>query len=160
MLKSTEVLDQMNSCCKKRWKELWMRVNIEPREEADLGILNKCVHDQLLAPFIECWCNPFQLLSHCWISTLSAKVKWNTSWEFMSFCQEIVILLLKLVSLCFISNKLPFSSFLHTHPGSSFANSFQWSQGSKFTVATVANATMFCHLLPECSSGSKHLLLP
>ena len=33
-------------------------------------------------------------------------------------------------------------------------------QGSKFTVATVANATMFCHLLPGCSSGSKHLLLP
>ncbi len=33
-------------------------------------------------------------------------------------------------------------------------------QGSKFAVATVANATMFCHLLPGCSSGSKHLLLP
>ena len=27
-------------------------------------------------------------------------------------------------------------------------------QGSKFVVATVANATMFCHLLPGCSSGS------
>ena len=34
------------------------------------------------------------------------------------------------------------------------------SQGSKFAVATVANAIMFCHLLPGCSSGSKHLLLP
>ncbi len=33
-------------------------------------------------------------------------------------------------------------------------------QGSKFAVATVANATMFCHLLPGGSSGSKHLLLP
>ena len=33
-------------------------------------------------------------------------------------------------------------------------------QGSKFAVATVTNATMFCHLLPGCSSGSKHLLLP
>ena len=30
-------------------------------------------------------------------------------------------------------------------------------QGSKFVVA---NATMFCHLLPGCSSGSKHVLLP
>ena len=33
-------------------------------------------------------------------------------------------------------------------------------QGSKFAVATIANATMFCHLLPGCSSDSKHLLLP
>ena len=33
-------------------------------------------------------------------------------------------------------------------------------QGSKFMVAMVANATMFCHLLPGFSSGSKHLLLP
>ena len=33
-------------------------------------------------------------------------------------------------------------------------------QGSKFAVATVANATTFCHLLPGCSTGSKHLLLP
>ena len=31
-------------------------------------------------------------------------------------------------------------------------------QGSKSAVAMVANATMFCHLLPGCSSGSKHLL--
>ena len=30
-------------------------------------------------------------------------------------------------------------------------------QGSKFMVA---NATMFFHLLPGCSCGSKHLLLP
>ena len=30
-------------------------------------------------------------------------------------------------------------------------------QGSKFVVA---NVTMFYHLLPECSCGSKHLLLP
>ena len=30
-------------------------------------------------------------------------------------------------------------------------------QGSKFVVA---NATMFSHLLPGCSCGSKHLLLP
>ena len=34
------------------------------------------------------------------------------------------------------------------------------SQGSKFAVAAVASATMFCHLLAEYSSGSKHLLLP
>ena len=33
-------------------------------------------------------------------------------------------------------------------------------QGSKFEVAMVANATMFSHLLPGCSCGSKHLLLP
>ena len=33
-------------------------------------------------------------------------------------------------------------------------------QGSKFVVAMVANATMFSHLLPGCSSGRKHLLLP
>ena len=33
-------------------------------------------------------------------------------------------------------------------------------QGSKFMVAMVANATMFSHLLPGCSCGSKHLLLP
>ena len=33
-------------------------------------------------------------------------------------------------------------------------------QGSKFVVAMVANATMFSHLLPGCSCGSKHLLLP
>ena len=33
-------------------------------------------------------------------------------------------------------------------------------QGSKFVVAIVANATMFSHLLPGCSCGSKHLLLP
>ena len=32
--------------------------------------------------------------------------------------------------------------------------------GLEIAVATVANATMFCHLLPGCSSGSKHLLLP
>ena len=32
-------------------------------------------------------------------------------------------------------------------------------QGSKFVVV-VANATMFSHLLPGCSCGSKHLLLP
>ena len=32
-------------------------------------------------------------------------------------------------------------------------------QGSKFVVAMVANATMFSHLLPGCSCGSKHLLL-
>ena len=32
--------------------------------------------------------------------------------------------------------------------------------GSKFVVAMVANATMFSHLLPGCSCGSKHLLLP
>ena len=29
------------------------------------------------------------------------------------------------------------------------------SQGSKFAVATVANATTFCHLLPGCSTGSR-----
>ena len=29
-------------------------------------------------------------------------------------------------------------------------------QGSKFVVAMVANATMFSHLLPGCSCGSKH----
>ena len=34
------------------------------------------------------------------------------------------------------------------------------NQGSKFVVAMVANATMFSHLLPGCSCGSKHLLLP
>ena len=33
-------------------------------------------------------------------------------------------------------------------------------QGSKSVVAMVANATMFSHLLPGCSCGSKHLLLP
>ena len=33
-------------------------------------------------------------------------------------------------------------------------------QGSKFVVAMVANATMFSHLLPGCSCGSKHLLQP
>ena len=33
-------------------------------------------------------------------------------------------------------------------------------QGSKFVVAMVATATMFSHLLPGCSCGSKHLLLP
>ena len=33
-------------------------------------------------------------------------------------------------------------------------------QGSKFVVAMVANATMFSHLLPGCSCGSKQLLLP
>ena len=33
-------------------------------------------------------------------------------------------------------------------------------QGSKFVVAMVANATMFSHLLPGCSCGSKYLLLP
>ena len=33
-------------------------------------------------------------------------------------------------------------------------------QGSKFVVAMVENATMFSHLLPGCSCGSKHLLLP
>ena len=33
-------------------------------------------------------------------------------------------------------------------------------QGSKFVVAMVANATMFSHLLPGCSCGSEHLLLP
>ena len=33
-------------------------------------------------------------------------------------------------------------------------------QGSKFVVAMVANATMVSHLLPGCSCGSKHLLLP
>ena len=33
-------------------------------------------------------------------------------------------------------------------------------QGSKFVVAIVATATMFSHLLPGCSCGSKHLLLP
>ena len=33
-------------------------------------------------------------------------------------------------------------------------------QGSKFVVAMVANATMFSHLLPGCSCGSKHVLLP
>ena len=33
-------------------------------------------------------------------------------------------------------------------------------QGSKFVVAMVANATIFSHLLPGCSCGSKHLLLP
>ena len=33
-------------------------------------------------------------------------------------------------------------------------------QGSIFVVAMVANATMFSHLLPGCSCGSKHLLLP
>ena len=33
-------------------------------------------------------------------------------------------------------------------------------QGSKFVVAMVAHATMFSHLLPGCSCGSKHLLLP
>ena len=32
-------------------------------------------------------------------------------------------------------------------------------QGSKFVVAMVANATMFSHLLPGCSCGSKHLLM-
>ena len=32
------------------------------------------------------------------------------------------------------------------------------SQGSKFVVAMVANATMFSHLLPGCSCGSKYLL--
>ena len=31
-------------------------------------------------------------------------------------------------------------------------------QGSKFVVAIVADATMFSHLLPGCSCGSKHLL--
>ena len=35
----------------------------------------------------------------------------------------------------------------------------EW-QGSKFVVAMVASATMFSHLLPGCSCGSKHLLLP
>ena len=34
---------------------------------------------------------------------------------------------------------------------------FAYMQGSKFVVA---NATMFSHLLPGCSRGSKHLLLP
>ena len=33
-------------------------------------------------------------------------------------------------------------------------------QGSKFVVAIVANSTMFSHLLPGCSCGSKYLLLP
>ena len=33
-------------------------------------------------------------------------------------------------------------------------------QGSKFVVAIVANDTMSSHLLPGCSSGSKHFLLP
>ena len=35
-----------------------------------------------------------------------------------------------------------------------------FNQGSKFMVAMVANATKFSHLLPGCSCGSKHLLLP
>ena len=34
------------------------------------------------------------------------------------------------------------------------------NQSSKFVVAMVANVTMFSHLLPGCSCGSKHLLLP
>ena len=34
------------------------------------------------------------------------------------------------------------------------------TQGSEFVVAMVANAAMFSHLLPGCSCGSKHLLLP
>ena len=38
-------------------------------------------------------------------------------------------------------------------------NTKQNVQGSKFVVAMVANATMFSHLLPGCSCGSKHLLL-
>ena len=33
------------------------------------------------------------------------------------------------------------------------------SQGSKFVVAMVANATMFSHFLPGCSCGSRHFLL-
>ena len=33
-------------------------------------------------------------------------------------------------------------------------------QGSEFVVAMVANTTMFSHLLPRCSCGSTHLLLP
>ena len=37
---------------------------------------------------------------------------------------------------------------------------FSSHQGSKFVVAMVANATMYSHLLPGCSCGSKHLLLP
>ena len=32
--------------------------------------------------------------------------------------------------------------------------------GLEIEVAMVANATMFSHLLPGCSCGSKHLLLP
>ena len=36
----------------------------------------------------------------------------------------------------------------------------RYQQGSKFVVAMVANATMFSHLLPGCSCGSKHLLVP
>ena len=40
-----------------------------------------------------------------------------------------------------------------------FAGILSLFQGSKFVVAMVANATMFSHLLPGCSSGSKHLLL-
>ena len=35
-----------------------------------------------------------------------------------------------------------------------------WFRGSKFVVAMVANSTMFSHLLPGFSCGSKHLLLP
>ena len=33
-------------------------------------------------------------------------------------------------------------------------------QGSKVVIAMTANATMFSHLLPRCSYGSKQLLLP
>ena len=59
-----------------------------------------------------------------------------------------------------ILNKL---LWCHVTSEKNFFNKYKLSrifQGSKFAVATVANATMFCHLLPGCSSGSKHLLLP
>ena len=51
------------------------------------------------------------------------------------------------------------SIYLQAHADEA-ASLMTYMQGSKFAVATVVNATMFCHLLPGCSSGSKHLLLP
>ena len=41
-----------------------------------------------------------------------------------------------------------------------FNNALIRGFGMLFVVATVANAITFSHLLPGCSCGSKHLLLP
>ena len=55
---------------------------------------------------------------------------------------------------------LNFASIQGLYTGNIFSSPNVSTQGSKFVVAMVANATMFSHLLPGCSCGSKHLLLP
>ena len=54
-------------------------------------------------------------------------------------------------------------SILDIFMGSNIYNADVFSitkSGLEIRGAIVANATMFSHLLPGCSCGSKHLLLP